>query len=273
VAEEVAREYTGLPTASEKSRLYRNNGDGTFADVTESAGLDKVLFAMGSNFGDLDNDGRLDFYVGTGAPDLRSLVPNRMFVGDGEAFEEVTISGGFGHLQKGHGVAFADFDRDGDQDVYAVMGGAVEGDVFPNALFENPAPSPDNAWVTLTLEGRTANRAAIGARLRVVATMVDGQRRVMHRTVTTGGSFGASSLQQEVGLGPAVRIDTLHVAWPNAARTTTVLTDLPLRRHLRVVEGADAAELLERPAVPFRRGARASGEIPPGTEEILSDRR
>lgn len=54
---------------------------------------------MGSNFGELDNDGFLDFYVGTGDPDLRALMPNRMFrCVNGEHFEEVTASGRFGHL-------------------------------------------------------------------------------------------------------------------------------------------------------------------------------
>ena len=60
---------------AEISRLYRNNRDGTFSDITELTQLDKALYSMGCNFGDLDNDGWLDFYVGTGAPDLRSVVP------------------------------------------------------------------------------------------------------------------------------------------------------------------------------------------------------
>jgi hypothetical protein len=63
------------------------------------------------NFGDLDNDGWLDLYVGTGNPDLRSIIPNRMFRNvEGRRFEEVTLEGGFGHLQKGHATAFADLD-------------------------------------------------------------------------------------------------------------------------------------------------------------------
>ena len=80
---------------------------------------------MGANFGDLDNDGFLDFYLGTGSPEYDSLMPNLMFRNrEGKMFADVTTAGGFGHLQKGHGIAFADFDNDGDQDVFAELGGA-----------------------------------------------------------------------------------------------------------------------------------------------------
>jgi hypothetical protein len=76
---DVAADYLGLPGAGTKARVYRNRGDGTFSNVTASAKLNRVLHAMGANFGDLDNDGWLDFYVGTGNPDLLTVIPNRMF--------------------------------------------------------------------------------------------------------------------------------------------------------------------------------------------------
>ncbi len=59
---------------------------------------------MGANFGDLDNDGLPDFYLPTGNPGLATLIPNRMFCNHkGQHFEDVTTSGGFGHLRKGYG--------------------------------------------------------------------------------------------------------------------------------------------------------------------------
>ena len=250
-AADVAREYLGLPVETEMPRLYRNNGDETFTDVTEAAGLNRVLFAMGSNYGDLDNDGFPDVYIGTGAPDLRAIIPNRMFHNrEGRRFDDVTFDGGFGHLQKGHGVAFADFDQDGDQDIYAVMGGVYEGDVFQNTLFENPG-NP-NAWITLRLEGRHANRSALGARIQLTVTHRDGTRHIFYQTVSTGGSFGASSLQQETGLGPAERIDALRITWPNRERTVEVFTDLAVNRSYRIVEGAGQIEAVPHDAVPFR---------------------
>ncbi|MFQ5676226.1 MAG: CRTAC1 family protein [bacterium] len=210
---DVAADYLGLPSKAERPRLYRNNQDGTFTDVTKKVGLYKVLMTMGCNFGDIDNDGFLDFYVGTGDPDFRTLIPNRMFRNaDGKYFQDVTTSGGFGHIQKGHGVAFGDLDDDGDQDIYAVMGGAYPGDVFQNVLFENPGHG--NHWITLRLEGVQSNRAAIGTRIRVSVNTENGHRDI-YSMVTTGGSFGSSSLQQEIGLGQATSIRAIEIIWPS----------------------------------------------------------
>ncbi len=111
-----------------------------FEDKTKEAGLDMVFAAMGSNFGDFDNDGYLDFYLGTGDPDLSTLVPNRMFknVG-GKRFAEITASSGTGNLQKGHGVACADWDRNGDLDIFIQMGGAVTATGTTTSCSRTPA--------------------------------------------------------------------------------------------------------------------------------------
>lgn len=226
--------YLGREERPESSRLYRNNGDGTFEDVTEAMRLDRGWLVMGANFGDLDNDGWLDVYLGTGAPDLTSLIPNRMFRNDrGNGFQDVTTSGGFGHLQKGHGVAFGDLDGDGDQDVYANLGGWFAGDGSANALFENPGHG--HRWVTLRLIGVEANRFAVGARITLTISTPSGERRI-HRLVGTGGSFGSSSLQQEVGLGEAVAIEEIEILWPGSGQRD-VLADLPMDRVIEIREG------------------------------------
>ena len=92
--EEVVKATLGLPNQGEPSRLFRNNGDGTFGDVSREAGFERALLTMGANFGDLDNDGFLDCYLGTGEPDLRTLIPNQMFRNHrGRVFQNVTTSG------------------------------------------------------------------------------------------------------------------------------------------------------------------------------------
>src|SRR5206468_2037129 len=148
--------------ALRSSMLYHNTGKGSFEDRARDAGLDMVFSTMGSNFGDLDNDGYLDFYLGTGDPGLATLVPNRMFRNvDGKRFSDVSMATGTAHLQKGHGVAFGDWDRDGNQDVFIELGGAAPGDRYHNALFQNPGHA--NHWLVLKLVGKKSNRAALGA--------------------------------------------------------------------------------------------------------------
>ncbi|HEX7858792.1 MAG TPA: CRTAC1 family protein [Verrucomicrobiae bacterium] len=249
---DVAADYLGLQHEGERPRLYRNERNGTFKDVTRETGLYKLLLAMGSNFGDLDNDGWLDFYLGTGEPDLSALMPNRMFRNAaGTRFQDVTTSGGFGHLQKGHGVSFADLDHDGDQDIYQVIGGAVEGDTYRNALFENPGHG--NNWIKLHLVGDRANRAAIGARLEL--TMQDGDDlREIHRVVGSGGSFGASPFRQEVGLGKAFSVERLEILWPGS-NTRQVLTNLPANKVITIQEGKSEFSSLGQKPVPFRKSA------------------
>ena len=184
---DIAADYLGLPTNAEKARLYHNNGDGTFTDVTKQAHLDKVIHGMGINYGDLDNDGWLDFYVGTGDPEIGMLIPNRMFRNhDGRYFDEVTTGGDFGDLQKGHGIAFGDLSNNGQQDVFEVMGGAYSGDTAHDVLFVNPGSR--NHWVTLGLEGVKSNRIALGAEVCVTAATPRGDRRI-YRTVSTGGQL------------------------------------------------------------------------------------
>ncbi len=241
---EFALEWLGYPIRSEKPVLYRNNGDGTFTNVTKAVGLERACFTMSGNYGDLNNDGWPDLYWGTGTPDFRALVPNRLFFGQGERFVDQTLQSGTAHLQKGHGVAMADFDQDGDLDVYVVLGGAYESDVFPNALFDNVRAAQGN-WVQLRLEGHRANRSAIGSRVRVVVRRPSGQRRVLYATVSSGGSFGTSPLMPWLGLGDAVQIDTLEVSWPTPERQRDIWTHLAVNRTYHLQEGNAAARLLQ----------------------------
>lgn len=241
----VVADYLGRKTAGETPRLYRNQGDGTFEDVTRRTHLDRVLLAMGSNYGDLDNDGYPDAYFGTGEPAFETLVPNRMFRNDaGRRFLDVTTAGGFGHLQKGHAVSFADVDNDGDQDVHEVLGGAYSGDVYQNVLFVNPGT--ESHWVTLKLVGTDSPRSALGARLRVVVTTPDGERTV-HAVVDTGGSFGSNPLRAEIGLGRAGSIERVEIDWPSGRHE--LVEGLALDAFYRITEAEGKAERLRPPRV------------------------
>jgi hypothetical protein len=180
-------------------------------------------------------------------------MPNRMFRNPGgRAFVDVTQATGTGHLQKGHGVAFADLDNDGDDDVFVSLGGAFLGDKYQDALFENPGHGAD--WVSVRLVGNRTNRAAIGARVRAVQEE-NGRETERFRSVTSGGSFGASPLMQHVGLGRGARLKRVEIEWP-ANRVPQVLTNVPVNAWIEVVEGQPGFKRLTRPRFALGGGDR-----------------
>jgi FG-GAP-like repeat/ASPIC and UnbV len=243
---DIVKGIMGQPHRRFSNRLFRNQQGRGFKNVTKEAGLNLVFSTMGSNFGDFDNDRWLDMYLGTGEPDLGTLVPNRMFknVG-GQRFAEITGSSGTGHLQKGHGVACGDWDRDGDVDIFAETGGAVNGDKYHNVLFQNPGQG--NHWLTLKLVGKKTNRAAIGARIKVVTA--GEQPLTVYRHVSSGSSFGANPLQQTVGLAEAKRVAVLEVQWPTSG-TTQVFRDIAADQAIEVTEFAESYRPLEWKPLP-----------------------
>ena len=208
-----------------------------------------VFATMGCNFADFDNDGYLDFYLGTGDVTLESLVPNRMFknVG-GKRFAEITTTSGTGHLQKGHGVACGDWDRDGNVDLFAQLGGATPGDRYHNVLFQNPGQG--NNWLTVKLIGKKTNRAAIGARIKIVTK--GKEPLTVYRHVCSGGSFGANPLQQTIGVGKSKSLTSVEIFWPTS-RTTQVFRDVAVNRSIEVTEFAPDYVKLNRPPIPKRR--------------------
>ena len=249
-ADDVAAEYLGLPHEAEADRLYQGNDRGEFVDVAGDQYLPRATQPMGCNFGDLDNDGFPDFYLGTGDVPFEALMPNRLLYNQaGRRFADVTTASGTGHLQKGHGVAFADLDNDGDQDLFIELGGALPSDEFVNALFENPGFG--NHWIKIKLIGERSNRSAIGARIRLVIEEA-GQQRSIYKWVNSGGSFGANPLLQEIGVGMAQKIMLLEVYWPTSDLTQT-FENVAVDQYLEITEGEEAYREVERKSFPFRR--------------------
>lgn len=241
--------------------LFRNKHDGTFEEVTEKVGLDKVAFAMGSNFGDIDNDGYPDIFLGTGNPQYESLVPNKMFQNvRGEKFLDVTSAARVGNLQKGHGVSFADLDDDGDEDIFIKMGGAFIGDAYQNSLFLNPGQNK-NHWIGISLEGVKNNRAAIGARIKV-AFKENGVERSVYHDVNTGGSFGANPLEQHIGIGSATVIETIEIKWP-VGNYVQVFKNVRPDQHLKIKEGAQTITASQPRPIHFAHSGQDIVDCPP----------
>ena len=198
----------------DSSRLFRNNRNGTFTDVTFEAGLHFPIGVMGAGVADLDNDGFLDLYLGVGDPQMSRLEPNRFFRNNGDGtFSDLTD---FVKLQrpgnKGHGVAFIDWEEDGDLDIYAQLGGHYPGDFARNAFYRN-LKADRNGWLQVDLKAVKSNRDAIGAQLTLRAGSL-----LVYREVKGGEGFGATSQKrQHFGLGAARRIDSLEIRWPSGA--------------------------------------------------------
>ncbi len=175
-------------------------------------------------------------------------MPNVLYKNvEGRRFEDITTSSGTGHLQKGHGVSMADYDGDGDLDVFVEAGGAVPGDRAHNLLFRNPGHG--RHWLDVKLSGTRTNRAGIGAKIRVDFTTRSGSSRSVFRQVGATSSYGGSSLVEHIGLVDADFVDALSVTWP-VSRTTQTFRRVPADRAIEVTEGAASYRVIERRGRP-----------------------
>ena len=191
--------------AHDSNTLYRNLGDGLFADVTQAAGLAAATFermGWGTAFFDADLDGRLDLLFANGhiypqVDDFPALQEtfrqkSQLFVGEGQGFRDVSDSagGGLQIAKSSRGLAVGDLDNDGDLDlVLSAM------DDVPT-LLEN-RQGTGRHWVGFQLKKPGANPFAMGARVSVDAA---GRRQI--REVHSGGSYlSQSDLRAHFGLG------------------------------------------------------------------------
>ena len=133
------------------------------------------------------------------------------------------------------------------------MGGASPSDVSANALFENPGN--DHHWITLELRGVDSNRFGVGAKIAVTVVESSGERTI-RAVVGSGGSFGASPLRPEIGLGDADKIKLVEVRWPSGV--TQTFRDVPSDQFIRITENESSYKRLVRPSFRFG-GVMATG--------------
>jgi tetratricopeptide (TPR) repeat protein len=254
--DESVKTYVGEPHNAETLKLYRNKHDGTFEDVSAQVGLDKVFMPMGANFGDVDNDGFLDIYLGVGNPSFTSILPHVLLRNDGgKSFVDITQSSGTGELHKGHGIAFADLSRQGHEDIVSNNGGAILSDKHVLRVFENPGNAND--WLNVRLVGVKSNRAAVGAEIKVTVQDDNAAPRSIYRTIGETSSFGSNPMEQNIGLGHGAHAITLDVWWP-ATGTRQHFTDVAKDQYLEIKEFGTSYARLERR--PFRLG-RATAPV------------
>ena len=213
-----------------------------FVDDADRRGVGQIALdyvGWATSFLDFDNDGRLDLFVVNGSTlqerdNAARLVPMnaQLFWNagpDSGYFDVSPVSGAyFSERHVGRGGAFADYDRDGDVDLFVVNHGGRA------ALLRNDVRTDAN-WLAVRLEGRSSNRSAVGTRLRLVAGS-----SVQIRQVGAQASYASqSTLVEHFGLGSMPRVDSLVIDWPSGLRQ--VLTDLPARQELHIVEEGPAS--------------------------------
>ena len=202
--------------------LYRNNGKGFFQDVTIRAGLgvETRFVGWGAGIEDFDNNGLPDLFYATGMvyPDAVEKVPDAPFktpcvlfrnLGGGK-FEELFDQAGpaMADLHSSRGVAFGDFDNDGDVDILIVNLNE------PPSLLRNDVTGADH-WLKVQLVGVTSNRSAIGA--QVVA--VYRGRRQAKAVLAQSSYLSANDRRLHFGLGQETKAD-LEILWPNGNKQT-----------------------------------------------------
>jgi hypothetical protein len=225
--------WTTWPSGSGDPRpnaLYENLDGSHFADVAAASGTgDPDGWGISCNAGDIDNDGWEDFFVTNGFDP--GTTPNVLFQNQGDGtFQDVTFAVG-GGVFDGRGVAFADFDNDGDLDLCIT---ADAGD--PTQLWRNDSITGHH-WITFELEGTCSNRSAIGA--RVVLTTDAGSQA---KEVSSGAGRGSqNSLPVEFGLGVASSIVEARIFWPSGI--SQVLTGIAMDQILPVIEPCVAPTL------------------------------
>ncbi|MCC7261111.1 MAG: VCBS repeat-containing protein [Candidatus Latescibacteria bacterium] len=280
--------------------LFRNDG-GIFTDVTAATHARVTGAVLGGSWGDYDNDGDLDLFLGRettstvllrndGVAGFTQIVFNagvswsggwgdydndgyldlystaRLFRNQGGTLTAVNIGVSGGLDNDRGGAAWADIDNDGDLDLYDVVHGGT------NKFFRNNGTP--NRWLQVKLVGTVSNKAAIGAQVTAIVGTV--QRR---QDVEGGsGLFGQSSLPVEFGLGSTTTVDQLTVRWPSGIVQT--LNNVSTNQILTVTEPAAytitasaGANGLISPsgAISVNQGASQTFAITPATGYHIAD--
>jgi hypothetical protein len=229
-------DITVTDLSDQRYLLYRNNGDGTFTDVTNASGIGRATLkysGWSNRLVDLDNDGWKDLFVAQGhvmdnievtSPNLTYLQPPLLLQNLRGRFQPLDAGPAFQSRWAGRGAAFGDLDNDGRIDI-------VVTNIGQKAYLLRNAGVNQNGWIGIRPRGRKSNRDGIGCRIKVVS----GSGLTQYYTVTTtAGYLSASDKRVVVGLGADRVAKTVELRWPSGA--VQKLENVPAGKWIDAVE-------------------------------------
>ena len=245
---DIFRPNAPMPPSENGNRLFHNEGNRRFTDITTSAGVRNAHWGWGTAMFDYDNDGDLDIGATNGFVGFAGYFddPTKLFENDGTGvFAEVGETVGFDHVGQGRGLLTFDYDNDGDLDVFLSNNGEQP------VLFRNDGEN-DNGFLRIDLEGTLSNRDGIGALIRVTPDL-DDPTNFMVREVNAGTHYlSQSEFTAHFGLGSGVTsIDEVIIEWPSGI--TQRLTDVVVDTKITVIEA------VPEPSTLLLAGLVASG--------------
>ncbi|MEX0289521.1 MAG: CRTAC1 family protein [Flavobacteriaceae bacterium] len=218
-----------LANFDKENYLYNNDGNGNLTPIKDGViALEQGGASKGHSWGDYDNDGDLDLFVANGT--YRPEMQNFLYLNNGDAVyekilsEEITI-----HADTSAGAAHADFDRDGDLDLFVANWGS--GDQV-NRFYENKTAGKN--WIMLRLKGSTSNRFGIGAKVTLQASNRGGSRTMYRWMYPITGYASQDDYELHFGLGNYDTIDSLVIDWPSHHKD--IHTKVPINTHFLASE-------------------------------------
>ena len=222
--------------------LRQNQGNGTFADYTDTAGVsntytDSTFMAVGwgTAFFDYDNDTYLDLIVSNGFIPADSFIyntpnnPNKLFRNTGgTAFQDLSDSTGFNDTTIGRGLAIGDYNYDGYMDVVVGVVYNDTSNVSGTLVYNNEEQG--NNWFKLSLQGVLTNRDAFGSHVVVYA----GGRKFIREVDGGSSHLSHSSSTLHFGLGSVQIIDSIAVHWLNGGTDTMI--NIGTNQEVHVIE-------------------------------------
>ncbi|MBN1481953.1 VCBS repeat-containing protein [candidate division KSB1 bacterium] len=227
--------YGESETTPETNFLYRNDGSDTFVKITTGDFGTSAKFSQGSAWGDLDNDGDLDLYVGNDGN--ATTYPSDLYYNNGDGtFTKNTTSVAASDAGFIYGVAMADYNNDGFLDIFAAREGQ-------NYLYKNVEPTNGNTnhWIKIKLIGMTSNKSGIGAQVRIRATINSVEKWQMREISGQTGYASQNSLIAHFGLGNATVVSEIRIEWPSGSDQT--LFSVGADQLLTVTEGVSSESI------------------------------